>query len=591
MEMAYVIGDTPSETSEATSAMDSWDRHSEGSSNPADLTEGDRTSLAGTNPSLSARLQTCYDRHRRRMRGVGSKGSILVLVWSFVVYGSSVSALESFAVRLSKYLTDIDLIWTYLLPQLIIYSSWMFLFPLCGWIADVYFGRYRVLNFGLHILWLGTALFAVGLVLESYYSGTKYYVLLSAIILVAFGRSAFLVNSVLFGSDQIFRMSAEEFSSYIIWYFFAWLSSRWLYNLITTAILYCGSVGEDKGFVIQTMISLALLSLVLCSNYLLRNSWLLLSTEPLSDNPWKLVWRVVKFSATHTRPAPRSTLTIESVRRIDLGKMHYGGPFTVEQVDDVKTLFRVSLIVIGFCGLGMFIGGLSMVPELLFLNHLDRHLKGCDVLCQQMYSYPFLVTVGVPIYELLLYPLIKRWLPSMLKRVGIAAVLAVLLHLCLLSVSVIGNEQSEICFLTNFTMVDMDINSLSVELPFNFIHALVIVIALTAALEFVYAQTPYCMQGLAVGMFFGLTGTSAVFGLTLIIIWHFLWDKPLSKPNCGVWFFLFTTVLAILVVLAYCLLAKWYKLRERQDCPSGQRYRFPHHTKYGSANTANSSLM
>ncbi len=32
--------------------------------------------------------------------------------------------------------------------------------------------------------------------------------------------------------------------------------------------------------------------------------------------------------------------------RIDLGKMKYGGPFTTEQVEDVKTLFQVLFI---FC--------------------------------------------------------------------------------------------------------------------------------------------------------------------------------------------------------------------------------------------------
>ena len=32
--------------------------------------------------------------------------------------------------------------------------------------------------------------------------------------------------------------------------------------------------------------------------------------------------------------------------RMDFGKIKYGGPFTTEQVEDVKTLFRTSLVVL-----------------------------------------------------------------------------------------------------------------------------------------------------------------------------------------------------------------------------------------------------
>ncbi len=596
--MAAEERDTQSETSEATTLLSSQ----EPDSNQEYSTDLSRKAGLGGGPggSVHERLLSYFVHHRRRMRGVGSKGSILVLVWTFVVYGSTTSALKAFISRvIASDPEGVDSVWLYLFPQLVLYTTWMLLFPLFGWLADVYFGRYRVLNAALHLMWVGIVVLAIALILESLYSQISYFVLLPAIVLVTIGWSAFLVNSILLGSDQIIvEASAEDMSSYIIWYIFTWLSSRWAYALLTDALIIgCTGISEINGLIVQTVISALLLSLVLCSNYLLKD-WLVQSMDSPSGNPWKLTWNIMKFAATHKRPAAHSALAYsedERVRRIELGKERYGGPFTMEQVDDVRTLLRVLLIISGFCGLGVFIGGVSQVPGEVLVNHLRINLKECRLQLERtMYSYSFLIAVGVPLYEVLVYPVVKRWIPSMLKRVGIAAVLAVLLNISLLAVNVAGNlylsgDESEICFLNTNTTLIMDISSLWAELPFNFIYAAMTMVALTAALEFIYAQTPYCMQGLAISLLFGLTGSSAVFGLVVFTIWYFPWTSQHSDPNCGVWFFLFTSTLGAIVFVFYCILAHWYKRREREDrqVPTENRY----YISRNCGNISNSSTM
>ena len=73
--------------------------------------------------------------------------------------------------------------------------------------------------------------------------------------------------------------------------------------------------------------------------------------EPPTQNPFKLVYKVLAYAVKNKFPRQRSAFTycedgIPS--RIDLGKNKYGGPFTTEQVEDVKTLFRViTVFVIG----------------------------------------------------------------------------------------------------------------------------------------------------------------------------------------------------------------------------------------------------
>jgi peptide/histidine transporter 3/4 len=77
--------------------------------------------------------------------------------------------------------------------------------------------------------------------------------------------------------------------------------------------------------------------------------------EPVTQNPFKIVYGVIKYAMKHKSPRLRSAFTYTGEEglpsRIDFGKSKYGGPFTTEQVENVKTLFRAVLIfVIGCAG-------------------------------------------------------------------------------------------------------------------------------------------------------------------------------------------------------------------------------------------------
>ena len=79
--------------------------------------------------------------------------------------------------------------------------------------------------------------------------------------------------------------------------------------------------------------------------------------EPVSQNPLKSIYGVLKYAATHKHPTRHSSLTHweeDIPSRIDLGISTYGGPFTTEQVEDVKTFFRLLVVsvAISFYPLG-----------------------------------------------------------------------------------------------------------------------------------------------------------------------------------------------------------------------------------------------
>ena len=83
------------------------------------------------------------------------------------------------------------------------------------------------------------------------------------------------------------------------------------------------------------------------SNFLFSPKWLII--EPKSPQSLKTIFRVLKFAAKHKAAVNRSALTYweENVpSRIDLGKSKYGGPFTTEQVEDVKTILSLLAIAL-----------------------------------------------------------------------------------------------------------------------------------------------------------------------------------------------------------------------------------------------------
>ena len=93
-------------------------------------------------------------------------------------------------------------------------------------------------------------------------------------------------------------------------------------------------------------LALIFLGITLCSEKYKRH-WFLI--KPGSANPYKLVYKVMRFAKDHTNPIRRSTFTYcedELPSRLDLGKEKYGGPFTTEQVENVKAFIGIVCVLL-----------------------------------------------------------------------------------------------------------------------------------------------------------------------------------------------------------------------------------------------------
>ena len=83
------------------------------------------------------------------------------------------------------------------------------------------------------------------------------------------------------------------------------------------------------------------LSLVLVTQSFFKHK---LENLSLIKNPIKLIVGVLCYARKHNYPENRSALTYwekEAPSRLDLGKGKYSGPFTEEEVEDVKTFFHM----------------------------------------------------------------------------------------------------------------------------------------------------------------------------------------------------------------------------------------------------------
>ena len=121
---------------------------------------------------------------------------------------------------------------------------------------------------------------------------------------------------------------------------------------------------------------------------------------------------------------------------MDLGKSRYGGPFTTEQVEDVKTFFKIIVIQIP-----LFFVSLSSQKLYVHLDHqLLPSIDKCTASFISLFTYhPCVCAMLVSfISEFIVYPLVKMEPPSILKQIGFACFIIVTANIGILSAEVVS---------------------------------------------------------------------------------------------------------------------------------------------------------
>ncbi len=120
----------------------------------------------------------------------------------------------------------------------------------------------------------------------------------------------------------------------------------WLFDTGNVLLLHCFDIQQfSSPSLILSLLAVILMTVLCCSLFLLDPKWLII--EPNCPQSLKTIYQVLKFAWKHKSPLNRSTLTYweeDIPSRMDLGKLRYGGPFTTEEVEDVKTFFKILII-------------------------------------------------------------------------------------------------------------------------------------------------------------------------------------------------------------------------------------------------------
>ena len=423
-------------------------------------------------------------------------------------------------------------------------------------------------------MWTSTLVLTATFVAEKIVTFRNYFQLVPLTTL-GIGYGCFQGGIIQFGIDQLTDASTNEIKSFINWYVWGFISSGVLANYISKC--------ADKliaPFCLSVTLSVVASLVFICNHVLIK--------EPVTQNPFKLIYHVVKYAKEHKFPRLRSAFTYcedDIPSRIDLSKAKYGGPFTTEQVEDVKTFFRVL--------------GLVLVAGAVFgiTNEYDFHIIIVGKVIAEYAntyqfgkcSYTFLFTDTryitvvflIPLNEFLLDPIFHRCLPSnrrywkvsfgMALQVARYAVLVTLVTLSrqhYIKADKLSDNLTHPCMFQ-----DSFINLATIPYEYRyyvlpeFIHAISHIMILVGAIEFLCSQVPYSMKGVIVGLLY----TSYV--LALVLDKGILRIFKITSPSwntetlfsCGFWYLQLKAIFMLIIFLSIVLFSIVYKRRKRED--------------------------
>ena len=239
------------------------------------------------------------------------------------------------------------------------------LFPIAGWVGDVYLGRFRAIQLGLILIALSLSSLLVettvsymvypacsdganpahGTQMSCSHTPLTVFLVITFIVLYA-GSSLFHANLIPYGADLItYYRSSNDISSYFYWYY-------WMRNvgglIVSTLSGFCLlGLGNNLISVLSSLTGCIFITIALIVCYLTKH-WFVV--ESSYSNPYKKSFQIISYALRAKRPKSRAAFGIghDPPPRLDLAKRRHGGKFTNEEVEDVRTVGRLLLLFLCF---------------------------------------------------------------------------------------------------------------------------------------------------------------------------------------------------------------------------------------------------
>ena len=459
--------------------------------------------------------------------------AVLVLVWNYLMYSYYI-LLSRFT---SGFATEVAPATWYKYGFFIIICFGYFFFPFLGLLADVWIGRYKAILIGIVLCFISWIIIGIGYILEIYlaFNAVQWSCYSFAYILHYCGFSSFSANIIQYNIDQLVGASADELNSVIYLHILSETLVLFLFYLLQ-CLFY------SKYFIMITFIASGVsVSLVLVSHSFFKHK---LENISLIKNPIKLIVRVLCYARKHKYPENRSALTYweeEAPSGLDLGKDKYGGPFTEEEVEDVKTVFRM---------LPLFIGIIAFVlSDDYYWSAIDSFtLPTCLAVTDS--PYYFCSVILMLVYLFFIRVCFYKYIPSMLTRMSVGIFLAFIVTVSKVIIFVIERSHPDINKFGKLLFIPQTIQGLSFLLLYP------------VSLEFTVAQSPVHMRGVMVGLWYA---TSWGFGLFSNTILKFPFSCSVQYICTSLYYYITKSVLVLIILIVFVILAKRYKYRVREN--------------------------
>ena len=258
-------------------------------------------------------------------------------------------------------------------------------YPVLGWISDTWVKHRFMINLSFGVSAISSFVITVGLVINilnpsafvvSYEDDPYIIIITVSTALGVAGLGMYEANAIQYSLHQMIEASSETLSSFIHWYYWCSIITPVLvyYSFFLSMFIMMRCIMEfeerNKGnryieaaFVIPAGVSFLILSLVTVYNIKNKKR----TTSESMVNPIKDIFKVLHYSWSHKCPERRSAFTYwenQIPSRINLGKEKYGGPFTNEQVEDVKCTLRLLLLIISLFGINLLDDGYLVLQKM-----------------------------------------------------------------------------------------------------------------------------------------------------------------------------------------------------------------------------------
>ena len=486
------------------------------------------------------------------------------------------------------------------------------LYPVCGWIAEACFSNFKMIKWSIIILLMSSVTIvtlSIASVIHPSYQIASYIsgdvIATTFLLITTAGLGMFESNAIQFGMDQMLEASSEQLSSFIHWYFWcAHIGPLVLFYIAMGTFMYFENCRfqmdhVDKLFDTITFLLVLIISSIETVIFIFAVVYIYRSkqshqNDQKSRNSMKIICEVLKYSWKNKIPELRSAFTYwenDIPSRIDLGKDKYGGPFTYEEVENVKSFFRLLLLILSLFGFQLSGDGYSLTQYIMSKAGCPSIIPYWLLISNPQHIPLVTVILGIPVFQCIKKHF-SQFIPNMLTRLGIGLFISMVnetlqsifiilikdqdfkcpeIHTegfietlgikCLNAVSNIMKNSSCEHFCSDPPVSDVTLYILIIPL---LLYGISYLLVFMTVLEFICAQSPNVLKGLLIGIWYSTF--SVKYMVIDVLDTHplFLESNPFSIYHGIKGFGIFASI------LSFSIIYKSYRYRERNEIVNEQ---------------------